>query len=82
MINQNLKINETFKVSLVISPKIDRPGLLFDIIKVFKEHHVNMTSIISRPNKEKVRDISFLSRARRKRSRYSDDQSGDKNLTI
>ncbi len=55
----DLKINETFKVSLVISPKIDRPGLLFDIIKVFKEHHVNMTSIISRPTKKKLGTYHF-----------------------
>ncbi|AUD65961.1 hypothetical protein BK011_09780 [Tenericutes bacterium MZ-XQ] len=53
------EMKETFKVSLVISPKIDRPGLLFDIIKVFKEYQVNMTSIISRPTKKKLGTYHF-----------------------
>jgi prephenate dehydratase len=57
--NQSKNINETFKVSLVISPKIDRPGLLFDIIKVFKENQINMTSIISRPTKKKLGTYHF-----------------------
>lgn len=58
-VKPDLKISDRFKVSLVISPKIDRPGLLFDIIKVFKEHHVNMTSIISRPTKKKLGTYHF-----------------------
>lgn len=30
----------------------DQPGVLFSIIEVFRNHRINMTRIISRPNKQ------------------------------
>jgi len=37
------------KTSLVISPDADRPGLLFEILSVFKKHNINLCRIESRP---------------------------------
>jgi prephenate dehydratase len=37
------------KTSLLISPDADRPGLLFDILNVFKKHNINLCRIESRP---------------------------------
>jgi prephenate dehydratase len=37
------------KTSLLISPDADRPGLLFDILSVFKRHGINLCRIESRP---------------------------------
>jgi prephenate dehydratase len=51
---------EKFKVSLVVTPDNDRPGLLFDILKIFKDQHINLTSIMSRPKKEKMGQYFFF----------------------
>jgi chorismate mutase/prephenate dehydratase len=37
------------KTSLLISPDADRPGLLFEILSVFKKHNINLCRIESRP---------------------------------
>ena len=37
------------KTSLLISPDADRPGLLFEILSVFKKHDINLCRIESRP---------------------------------
>lgn len=37
------------KASLVVDPDVDRPGLLHDILTVFKRHDVNLCRIESRP---------------------------------
>ena len=37
------------KTSLLIEPDADRPGLLFDILSVFRKHDINLCRIESRP---------------------------------
>jgi prephenate dehydratase len=37
------------KTSLLISPDADRPGLLFEILSVFKKYNINLCRIESRP---------------------------------
>src|SRR5689334_45956 len=37
------------KTSLLISPDADRPGLLFEILSIFKKHNINLCRIESRP---------------------------------
>jgi prephenate dehydratase len=37
------------KASLIVDPDVDRPGLLHDILTVFKRHDVNLCRIESRP---------------------------------
>jgi len=39
------------KVSLVVIPTQDRPGLLYDILGIFKSYEINLSSIVSRPEK-------------------------------
>ena len=40
------------KLPLFISPLVDRPGMLFDILRTFNERRINLTAIISRPTKK------------------------------
>ena len=42
----------TKKGSLIINIKKDRPGILTDVLNVFKLYDINLTSIMSRPTKE------------------------------
>jgi prephenate dehydratase len=39
------------RISMVVSPVNDRPGLLYDILGIFKFHEVNLSAIMSRPTK-------------------------------
>jgi prephenate dehydratase len=50
----------TFKVSLVVIPHDDRPGLLYDILSIFKTQKINLTSIMSRPQKNKIGQYNFF----------------------
>ncbi|HBD74744.1 MAG TPA: hypothetical protein DC003_04160 [Acholeplasmataceae bacterium] len=44
---------DTFKkASLIITPHVDRPGLLYDILGQFQHHVINLSAILSRPNKK------------------------------
>lgn len=47
------------KASIVVYPGADRPGLLYDILGVFKERGVNLTRIESRPSKRELGDYVF-----------------------
>lgn len=48
------------KATLVITPKHDRPGLLYDILKVFSDRNINLISIMSRPTKKEIGTYNFL----------------------
>jgi prephenate dehydratase len=41
------------KTSLLIEPHADRPGLLFEILSVFKRHDINLCRIESRPERSR-----------------------------
>jgi prephenate dehydratase len=47
------------KTTIVVYPGTDRPGLLYDILGVFKERGVNLTRIESRPSKRELGDYVF-----------------------
>jgi prephenate dehydratase len=47
------------KTTIVVYPGSDRPGLLYDILGVFKERGVNLTRIESRPSKRELGDYVF-----------------------
>ncbi len=57
---QSIYQNKSLKVSLVVIPTIDRPGLLYDILSVFKKAHINLTSIMSRPQKNMMGKYFFF----------------------
>jgi len=46
------------KTSLLIEPDADRPGLLFEILSVFKKHDINLCRIESRP--ERTRPWAYV----------------------
>jgi prephenate dehydratase len=48
------------KVSLVIEPVEDRPGLLFDILRTFAENRINLISIMSRPTRRQIGTYRFF----------------------
>lgn len=47
---------------IVIVPKVDRPGLLYDILSIIKEEGVNMSQIESRPDRTKLGSYIFYVR--------------------
>ncbi|MDY6780042.1 MAG: prephenate dehydratase [Halobacteria archaeon] len=47
------------KTSIIVYPGKDRPGLLYDILGIFKERGVNLTRIESRPSKRELGDYVF-----------------------
>jgi prephenate dehydratase len=48
------------KATLVITPKDDRPGLLYDILKVFSDRNINLIAIMSRPTKKEIGTYNFI----------------------
>lgn len=56
---KNIRKHTNYKVSLAVIPKDDRPGLLYDILGVFKSLQINLTSIISRPQKNQMGNYYF-----------------------
>ncbi len=60
LISKNFNVNSQGQISsFVIVPKKDRPGLLFDILKNFKENNLNLSKIESRPSKLKLGTYIF-----------------------
>lgn len=53
------KEKDIYKVFMVISPKKDYPGLLYDMLGYFKDAKINLTSIISRPIKQVMGTYHF-----------------------
>jgi prephenate dehydratase len=47
----------------VIDPKIDRPGILHDILSVFKQEKINLLKIESRPSKKELGKYIFYIKA-------------------
>jgi prephenate dehydratase len=39
------------KSACIITPIKDRPGLLYEVLSFFNQHHINLTNIMSRPKK-------------------------------
>ncbi len=48
------------KMSFVITPYNDRPGLLYGILKEFADEHINLISIMSRPTKKQLGTYHFF----------------------
>ncbi|MDY6764605.1 MAG: prephenate dehydratase [Halobacteria archaeon] len=51
--------SEREKTTIIIYPGDDRPGLLYDILEVFKDRNINLTRIESRPSKRELGDYVF-----------------------
>jgi len=60
LISKNFDVNSRGQISsFVIVPKKDRAGLLFDILRNFKENNLNLCKIESRPSKNKLGTYVF-----------------------
>lgn len=51
--------NQKIKIPVYIMPKIDRPGILFEILREFYENQINLISIMSRPTKQEMGTYNF-----------------------
>lgn len=51
--------SDSIRVALVVTPKEDRPGLLYDLLGIFKRHGVNLSAILSRPAKSAMGTYRF-----------------------
>ncbi|MDR2822347.1 MAG: hypothetical protein LBV58_02195 [Acholeplasmatales bacterium] len=52
--------NSIIKVLLVITPDIDSPGILVDILNIFKEKKINLSSLMSRPTRKELGKYHFF----------------------
>ncbi len=51
---------ENYKMAMVFTPTIDRPGLLLSIIEAFSSAGINLISIMSRPTKREIGTYHFF----------------------
>ncbi len=54
-----VELNGNIESSIVITSKVDRPGILFDILKEFHALDINLKSIMSRPMKTEMGKYRF-----------------------
>lgn len=54
------KNHEDYKMAMVFTPTIDRPGLLLSIIEAFANAQINLISIMSRPTKKAMGTYHFF----------------------
>lgn len=47
------------KIPVYIMPNVDRPGILYEILKTFYEKKINLISIMSRPTKQELGTYNF-----------------------
>ncbi|MGY4687509.1 prephenate dehydratase [Petrotoga sp. DB-2] len=50
---------QNYKTSIICSPKHNKPGVLYNMLKTFKEKNINLTRIESRPTKKQLGEYSF-----------------------
>lgn len=56
---EDSRITGRDRTSIVVCPKIDRPGLLYEMLGQFANRMINLTKIESRPSKGKLGDYVF-----------------------
>ncbi len=49
-----------YKAMIVMSPNIDKPGLLHHLLSLFANHQINLTSILSRPKRKNPGTYNFF----------------------
>ena len=67
VLTKNNSLKESFnqftksKLSIIVDPQMNYPGLLFEILEVFAEENINLSRIESRPSKRKLGDYVSVS---------------------
>lgn len=51
--------SDLIKVSCYAYALLDKPGILYNILRRFDEHHINLSNIISRPTKSELGKYNF-----------------------
>lgn len=52
-------VESKMKTSIIVSPHINRPGILYEILKYFADYQVDLTKIESRPTKKALGEYIF-----------------------
>ncbi len=73
---------EDYKMAMVFTPKVDRPGLLLSIIESFAKASINLISIMSRPTKKAMGTYHFFIELECKVSQVSQIQTILMDLSI
>lgn len=58
--NNIIKHKQDYKMAIVFTPKMDKPGLLLSIIESFAKASINLISIMSRPTKKAIGTYHFF----------------------
>lgn len=51
--------SDRVRIPVYIMPAVDRPGILYAILRIFYEHQINLISIMSRPTKQEMGTYNF-----------------------
>jgi prephenate dehydratase len=57
--NEDFSKDKEYKTSIAVLPGKDKPGLLFDILREFRDHDINLNKIESRPSKDRLGEYVF-----------------------
>lgn len=80
--NDNIiKYKQDYKMAIVFTPKIDKPGLLLSIIESFAKASINLISIMSRPTKKAIGTYHFFIELECKETRITEVQTILKGLS-
>jgi prephenate dehydratase len=59
LIGDKVKVDEKVRIPVYIMPAVDRPGLLYDILRRFYENDINLISIMSKPTRQELGTYNF-----------------------
>ena len=51
--------NKKIRIPIYVMPSVDKPGILFNILKSFYDSQINLMSIMSRPTKQELGTYNF-----------------------
>lgn len=75
-----LGYEEEYTCSLIVTPKEDKPGVLFSILKRFHDQGFNLKAILSRPKKDRMGNYIFYLEFNLKRTEFAKLRSIKKEL--
>lgn len=55
----SVSCSDRVRIPVYIMPTVDRPGILYAILRIFYEHQINLISIMSRPTRQEMGTYNF-----------------------
>lgn len=59
ILGEEVTLGESMKTSIIVSPRVNRPGILYEILRSFADYAVDLTRIESRPTKKALGEYIF-----------------------